>query len=143
MDYAVSRMGRQGAASEWSDDVIVQLNRSDGRYGRCRSMRSKVKRSYPRLNCSIDMFSVDEEGADSEDGIRTDSAFMPGDSEGKAFFAACVEDKKNMRYIPSLIDGLATKWTLASLSCFAPLLLPSLIMPSAALRVRVRLLHTV
>ena len=80
---------------------------SDGRYGRCRSMRSEVKRSYWRLNCSIDMFSVDEGGADSEDGVRADSAFIPGDSEGKAFFAAWVEDKKNMRYVPSLIDGLS------------------------------------
>lgn len=32
-----------------------------------------------------------------------------GDSEGQAFFAAWAEDKKNLCYIPSFIDGLSKK----------------------------------
>ena len=64
--------------------------------------------------------------------------FMPEDSEGKAFFAAWVEDKKNMRYITSLIDGLRNKME----TRFAPLLLPSHIMPSAVLRASVHILST-
>ena len=50
--------------------------------------------------------------------------YIPEDSEGKAFFAAWVEDKKNMRYITSLIDGLRNKMD----TRLAPPLLPSHIM---------------